>query len=104
MQPSSISKNIFKYMSNQIFHYTRCTMRSGWGACGVHLHVIAPGNTAFFEEISQRWRAVGNTESNLTGPRFESLTSHSRDECVIFYSTNYNVYCRVAIITLLNNS
>ena len=65
---------------------------------------LHPGNTAFFEEMSQRWRAVGNTVSNLTGPRFEPLTSHSREECVIFNSTNYNVYCRVAIITLLNNS
>ena len=32
-----------------------------------------------FEEILQRWRAVVNTVSNLTGPRFEPQTSHSRD-------------------------
>ena len=30
----------------------------------------------------QRWQAVGNTASNLTGPRFEPRTSHSRDERV----------------------
>ena len=29
------------------------------------------GNTALFEEISQRWRAVRNTLSGLTGPNFE---------------------------------
>ena len=40
------------------------------------------GNTAPFEEMSQRWRAVGNTVSDLTGPRFEPQTSRSRDERV----------------------
>ena len=32
------------------------------------------GNTARFEEMSRRWRVVGNTLFNLTAPRFESLT------------------------------
>ena len=43
---------------------------------------LRPGNTAPFEEMSQRWRAVGNTVSNLTGPRFEPQTSRSRGERV----------------------
>ena len=43
---------------------------------------LRPGNTAPFEEMSQRWRAVGNTVSDLTGPRFEPQTSRSRDERV----------------------
>ena len=30
----------------------------------------------------QRWRAVDNTVSDLTGPRFEPQTSRSRDERV----------------------
>ena len=34
---------------------------------------LRPGNTAPFEEMSQRWRAVGNTVSDLTGPRLELL-------------------------------
>ena len=34
------------------------------------------------EGISQRWRAVGNTLFDLTGPRFEPQTSCSRDERV----------------------
>ena len=43
---------------------------------------MRPGNTALFEEMLQRWRAVGNTVSDLTGPSFEPLTSRSRDERV----------------------
>ena len=30
--------------------------------------------------MSQRWQATGNTEYDLTGPRFEPKTSRSRDE------------------------
>ena len=41
---------------------------------------LRPGNTAFFEKMLRRWRAVGNFVSNLTDPRFEPLTSRSRDE------------------------
>ena len=43
---------------------------------------LRPGNTASFEEVSQRRQAVGNTVSDLTGPRFEPQTSRSRDERV----------------------
>ena len=43
---------------------------------------LRPGNTASFEEMSQRWRAVGNNVSDLTGPRFEPQTSRSKDERV----------------------
>ena len=32
---------------------------------------LRPGNTVPFEEMSQWWRAVGNTGSDLTGSRFE---------------------------------
>ena len=39
-------------------------------------------NTALFEKMSQRWRAVGNTVSDLTGLRFKSCTSRSRNERV----------------------
>ena len=48
--------------------------------CGAHLRVIAPGNAALFEVMSQWWRAVGNTAYDLTGSRFESQASHFRDE------------------------
>ena len=43
---------------------------------------LRTGNTAPFEEMSQRWRAIGNTVSDLTGPRFELRTSCSRDKCI----------------------
>ena len=39
---------------------------------------LRPGNTASIEEMSQRWQAVGNTVSNLTGPRFEPRTRDER--------------------------
>ena len=53
---------------------------------------LRPGNTAPFEEMSQRWRAVGNTVSDLTGPRFEPQTSRSRDERVTAWPTKYRKY------------
>ena len=38
------------------------------------------GNTASFEEILLQWQSVGNTVSDMTGPRFEPQTSHTRDK------------------------
>ena len=49
------------------------------------------GNTAPFEKMSQRWRAVGNTVSDLTGPRFGPQTSRSKDERVTARPTNWSV-------------
>ena len=43
---------------------------------GAHLRVIVPGHTASFK-VLQRWRAVDNTVSDLTGQRFEPQTSRS---------------------------
>ena len=41
------------------------------------------GNTASFEKMSQRWKAVGNAAFvDLTGPTFEPQTSRSRDKRV----------------------
>ena len=57
-----------RFKSNQIFYYTCCITLSLWGPISASLR---PGNTAPFEEMSQRWRAVGNTVSDLTGPRLE---------------------------------
>ena len=42
--------------------------------------LFRPGNTAPFEGMLQRWRAVGNTVFDLTGPRYEPQASRSRDE------------------------
>ena len=50
-------------------------------------------NIALFEELTQRWRAVGNTVSGFTGPGFEPMISRSRYErvtarpTVLFYLT-----------------
>ena len=43
---------------------------------------LRPSNAASLEEMSQRWRVVGNTVFDLTGTRFEPNTSRSRDESV----------------------
>ena len=43
---------------------------------------LRPGNTASFEKMLQRWRAVGNSVSDLTSLRYEPQTSHSKDERV----------------------
>ena len=45
-------------------------------------HCARATQLAPFEEMSQRWQAVGSTVSNLTCPGFEHLTSHSTDERV----------------------
>ena len=53
--------------TNQIFRYTRCITLKCVTSLRGHLRIIAPaGNTAPFEEMLQRWRAVGNTVSDLT--------------------------------------
>ena len=68
---------------NHIFHYTRCiTLKLATSLRSPSPRHCACGNTAPFEEMSQRWRAVGSTVSNLTGPRSESQTSRCRDERV----------------------
>ena len=65
--------NNFLIKSNQIFRYTRCA--------GAHFRVIAPaGNRAPFKEMSQQWRAVGNTVRFDRPYGFEPLTSRSSDE------------------------
>ena len=62
-----------------IYLFYRTASRGG----GAHLRVIVPaGNTAPFEEMFQQWRAVDTIAFDLTGPRFESQTSCSRNERV----------------------
>ena len=69
--------------------------RSVQRICGAHFRDTAPsGNTTLFEKMSQRWRAVGNTVSDLTSPRFEPQTSRSRHERVTTRSAVRYVYPR----------
>ena len=51
---------------------------------------LREGNTAPFE-MSQRWRAVDNTVSDLTVQRFEPRTYRSSDKHVTAQSTGYSV-------------
>ena len=51
---------------------------------------LRAGNTAPFE-MSQWWRAVGNTVSDLTVQRFEPQTSRSSDKHVTAQPTSYSV-------------
>ena len=44
---------------------------------------LRPSNTGPFEEMSLRWRSVGNTVSDMTGPSFEPQISRSRNLRVI---------------------
>ena len=44
-----------------------------------HIRGLAPGQHSS-EETSQRWRAVGGTVSDLTGPGTESQTSRTHGE------------------------
>ena len=65
----------------------RSVLQVGWA----NLRVIAPGNTASFEEMSQLSRAVCNTVPHLTGPRFELQTSRSRDKRVTARPTGWSL-------------
>ena len=44
--------------------------------------LLLPGNTARFEEMLQRWRAVRNTVFDLTGLRYELQLT--RQNCKVF--------------------
>ena len=59
-------QKIFLYKSNQILHIHAKLDRSVKLVDGAHLRVVAPaGNTAPFEEMSYRWRSVGNIASGF---------------------------------------
>ena len=67
----------------QIFYYTRfITQKRVTNLRGLFPpHRAQATQLAPIEEILLRWQAIGNTVSNSTGPRFEPLTSRSRNEC-----------------------
>ena len=48
----------------------------------IFIHIIVLGNTAALKEKLQQWRAVGNTVSDLTGPRIQPQIFCSIDKCV----------------------
>ena len=55
----------------QIFYCTRCITPSVYEFAKPISMSLCQGNTATFEEMLQRRRAVGNTVSDLTGLKFE---------------------------------
>ena len=63
---------ILNAMISNLLSYSMCYAE----ACYEFARLISvfrfPGNTTPFEEMTQRWRAVGDTVSDLSGPRFES--------------------------------
>ena len=90
---------------NQIFCYTGCITpkRVTSLRCPSPRH-WSSGNTAFFEEMSQLWQAVGNIVSDLTGSGFKPQTSRSRDERVtarptgVFDNMKRLIYCNLLSI------
>ena len=66
--------------------------------------LLGSGNIGPFEEMSQRWRAVGNTMSNLTGPRFDPQTSRFRDERVTARPTNFRIYLVITVATVIHSN
>ena len=66
------------------YYAEMCNEFAGFISASLH-----PGNTAPFEKMLQRWRAVDNTVSDLTGLIFEPQTSRSRDKCVTARPTGW---------------
>ena len=71
--------------TNQIPHYSRCltpkratSLRGGPFFC-----IIVPGKLSSRQEMLQQWRAVDNTATGLTSPRFEPKTSCFSDDRII---------------------
>ena len=68
----SFSINSFNKKSN--LYYTRGVTPKRVTIGGIHLRGLAPGQHSS-EETSQRWRVVGDTLFDLTGPGIEPSTS-----------------------------
>ena len=69
--------NLIKSLLYSLYYAEACNELAGLNSASMR-----PRNTASFEEMSQRWRVVGNTVSDLTRPRFVPQTSRSRNESV----------------------
>ena len=69
--PFLADKNLSLY---SLYYAEACNELAGPISASLH-----PGNTVSFEELLQRWRAVSNSVSDLTGPKFESQISRSID-------------------------
>ena len=69
------------FIALEVFYVEACNELTRYISSLLHLQA--------FQEMSQRWRTVGNTASNSSGMRFERKTSsRSRDERVTAQPTN----------------
>ena len=64
---------------------------------GPILASLCPSNIAPFREMSQWWRAIGNTAFHLIGSRFEPQTSHSRDNRITIRPTGRFLHLKAEI-------
>ena len=62
---------------------------------GVHLRDFAPEQNSY-EETSQRWRTVGNTVFDLTGPRIDSKAF--RADSGIYYVSRVVSHQNTAVV------
>ena len=76
--------------------------RSVQQAFGIHLRVIAPISKIPLE-MSRRWRAVDNTVSDLTSPRFESRSHLPLQRVTPYRSTNRQVLLTINSNNYLTN-
>ena len=65
--------------STQNLHHTRDITPMRITSGGAHLRDLAPGQHSS-EVTSQRWRAVGDTESDVTNPGIETQTSRTDND------------------------
>ena len=107
-------KDQFKIKSNisslSLFYAEACNKYAGPISASLHPNIIAP-----LKEMLQRFRIVGDTVSDLTGPRFELQTFRSRDERVTDRPTGrFNIiqknrksmtskFLNISNVTLMNN-
>ena len=67
------------FIKLNLFYSRNITPKRVMSFAGPNSASLSPRETALFEEMSQWWRAVGNTVFDSSGPRFEPHTSRSID-------------------------
>ena len=88
-------------LSNQIFLYTICIMQEHVMSLQVPISVLLrSSNTAPFEEMSQQWRAVGNTvrfgwhEIRFTAPETNTLPLDQLPGHLSLFQVKLQLYCK----------
>ena len=68
--------------------------------CGTYLRVIAPAQHCSFRKMLQRWRAVGDTESDLTGPKRKDSNPNSATPMTHRFRLSACCHFSIAILSL----